>query len=137
MTDQASHAHEPPSKAAWIGLLIGLIVGLMVVLSILAPFVGVIFIALVAAGLLHQPYVRLTGFFNGRRRLAALAICVALVVALMVPLSFTAIEVSQEALDFYEISTSQLSERSLLDAIDANRGALDRVNQLIAPWAHI
>lgn len=133
MTDQASNPTQPPTRASWIGLLIGLIVGLMVVLSILAPFVGVIFIALVAAGLLHQPYVRLTGFFNGRRRLAALAICVALVVALMVPLSFTAIEVSQEALDFYEISTSQLSERSLLDAIDANRGALDRVNQLVAP----
>lgn len=133
MTDQSSKVPLPPSKTSWVGLLIGLVVGLMVVLRILAPFVGVIFIALVAAGLLHQPYVKLTRLFNGRRRLAALAICVALVVALMVPLFFTAIEVSQETLDFYEISTSQLTERSLLDAIEANRGALDRVNQLLAP----
>ena len=133
MTGQLTDSPQPPSRASWIGLMIGLVVCLLVVLRILAPFVGVIFIALVAAGLLHQPYATLTHRFNGRRRLAALAICVALVVALMVPLFFLAIEVSQETLDFYEISTSQLTERSLLDAIDANRGALDRVNQLVAP----
>jgi predicted PurR-regulated permease PerM len=133
MTAKTTEARQPPARSSWVGLLIALAVALMVVLRILAVFVGVIFVALVAAGLLARPFSRLTEIFGGRRRLAALSICVGLVVAVMVPLSITAVEVSQEALDFYAISTSQLTETSLLDAIEANRGALDRLNQLLVP----
>jgi len=133
MTGQRLNAPTKPATASWVGLLMALAVGLMVVLRIMAVFVGVVFIALVAAGLMNKPFLRLTARLNGRRRLAAVIICVALVLALMVPLFFIGVEVSQEAIDFTEISTSQLTERSLLDAIEANYEQLDRVNRLLAP----
>jgi predicted PurR-regulated permease PerM len=115
-------------------LLIAIVVALLVVLRILAVFVAVIFVALVAAGLLYQPFRSLAAALDGRRRLAAGLICLGLVVALLVPLAIIAIEVSQEALGFYELSTDQFNERTLLEAIEANQEAIDRFNGLAEPF---
>jgi predicted PurR-regulated permease PerM len=133
-TGYASSPSRRPSRLAWAVLLVALVVSLLVVLKILAAFVAVIFVALVAAGLLYEPFRTLAAALNGRRRLAAVLICLALVLALLVPLAIIAIEVSQEAFGFYEFSTDQLNERTLLQAIEANQEAIDRVNNLLAPF---
>jgi predicted PurR-regulated permease PerM len=132
MTEQELNGGTKPQRAAWIGLLVALLVLLVIVLRTVAAFVSVIFIALVAIGLLHGPYKVLVAAIGGRRKLAAVIICALLVVALLVPLFFTGREVSREALAFYEMSTTQLTERSLLDAIEANQELLDKVNRLTA-----
>lgn len=131
-------AQEPdgivrPTKAAWVWLMIAIVICLIVVLRILAVFVGVIFIALVAAGLLYRPFRQLTEAFNGRRRLAAALICVLLVLAVMVPLAITGYEVSQEALGFYEITTDLVAERSLMETIAQRQDILDRINVFLVP----
>ena len=122
-----------PSRLAWIALLIALLLSLLVVLRILAVFASVIFMALVAAGLLYQPFRKLAALLNGRRRIAAGLICLALVLGLMVPSAWLAIEVSRETIGFYQLSTEQLNERTLLDAIAARQDDLDRFNQLLSP----
>jgi predicted PurR-regulated permease PerM len=131
------YVHMPwrrPSRAAWIALLIALLLSLLVVLRILAVFASVIFMALVAAGLLSQPFRKLAALLNGRRRIAAGLICLALVLGLMVPSAWLAIEVSRETLGFYKLSTDQLSEHTLRDAIAARQEDLDQFNRLLAPF---
>jgi predicted PurR-regulated permease PerM len=131
------YVHMPwrrPSRAAWIALLIALLLSLLVVLRILAVFASVIFMALVAAGLLSQPFRKLAALLNGRRRIAAGLICLGLVLGLMVPSAWLAIEVSRETLGFYKLSTDQLSEHTLRDAIAARQEDLDRFNRLLAPF---
>jgi predicted PurR-regulated permease PerM len=131
------YVHMPwrrPSRAAWIALLIALLLSLLVVLRILAVFASVIFMALVAAGLLSQPFRKLAALLNGRRRIAAGLICLALVLGLMVPSAWLAIEVSRETLGFYKLSTDQLSEHTLRDAIAARQEDLDRFNRLLGPF---
>ncbi len=131
------YVHMPwrrPSRAAWIALLIALLLSLLVVLRILAVFASVIFMALVAAGLLSQPFRKLAALLNGRRRIAAGLICLALVLGLMVPSAWLAVEVSRETLGFYKLSTDQLSEHTLRDAIAARQEDLDRFNRLLAPF---
>ncbi len=123
-----------PSRAAWITLLIALLLSLLVVLRMLAVFVSVIFMALVAAGLLYQPFRRLAAFLNGRRRIAAGLICSGLVLALMVPSAWLAVEVSRETIGFYHLSTQQLTERTLSDAIQSYQAEIDKLNQLLAPF---
>jgi predicted PurR-regulated permease PerM len=123
-----------PTRAAWVWLTIAFLVSLTVVLRTLAVFVGVIFIALVAAGLLYRPFRRLRDRMNGRRRLAAATICVLLVLALMVPLAITGYEVSQEALGFYDFTISMVAEGRLLQVIEARQDTLDRINLVLAPF---
>ena len=123
-----------PSRAAWITLLIALLLSLLVVLRMLAVFVSVIFMALVAAGLLYQPFRTLAVLLNGRRRIAAGLICLALVLALMVPSAWIAVEVSRETIGFYQLSTQQLTARTLSDAIQSYQAEIDQLNQLLAPF---
>jgi predicted PurR-regulated permease PerM len=133
MVEYVSTPWRRPSRAAWVGLLVALLLSAMIVLRILAVFVSVIFMALVAAGLLYQPFRKLAALLNGRRRIAAGLICVALVLGLMVPSAWLAVEVSRETIAFYQLSTEQLNERTLLDAIADRQDDLDRFNRLLAP----
>jgi len=122
-----------PPRLAWIALIIALVLTMLVVLRILAVFVSVIFMALVAAAVLYQPFRWLAALLNGRRRIAAGLICLALVLGLMVPSAWLAVKVSRETIGFYRLSTEQLTERTLLDAIAARQDDLDRFNQLLSP----
>lgn len=131
------YVHMPwrrPSRAAWIALLIALLLSLLVVLRILAVFAAVIFLALVAAAVLYQPFRKLAALLNGRRRIAAGLICLALVLGLMVPSAWLAVEVSRETLGFYKLSTEQLNEHTLRDAIASRQDDLDQFNRLLAPF---
>ena len=87
--------------AVWLGGVV-LAALLAIVLRLLAPFLGVIVLGAVAAGLLTPSYRRLVEAVGGRRHLAAILICLLLLVALLVPMFFTAREVSKEALAYYE-----------------------------------
>jgi predicted PurR-regulated permease PerM len=122
-----------PHRAAWAGLLIGVALTLAVVLRLLAPFLSVILLGLVAAGLLAPWFRRLATALGGRRQLAAMVICLLLVVALLFPLFLIGREVSTEALSFYELSTTQLTSGTLLESMQDNQERLDRLNLLLAP----
>lgn len=131
------YVHMPwrrPSRAAWIGLLIALLLSLLVVLRILAVFASVIFLALVAAAVLYQPFRKLAALLKGRRQIAAGLICLALVLGLMVPSAWLAIEVSRETIGFYQLSTDRLNEHTLRDAIADHQDDLDRFNRLLASF---
>lgn len=130
-------AHEPgsarPTRASWIGLLTATAICLTIVLRVLAPFASVLLLAVVAAGLIHRPYVRLTDRLRGHRRLAAVIVCVLLLVMVLVPLYVIALDASGEALAFYEMSTTELTERGVLERLQKNRDRIERVNTILEP----
>jgi predicted PurR-regulated permease PerM len=123
-----------PPRLAWIALIVALVLSMLVALRILAVFMSVIFMALVAAAVLYQPFRWLAALLNGRRRIAAGPICLVLVLGLMVPSAWLAVEVSRETIGFYHLSTQQLTERTLSDAIQSYQAEIDQLNQLLAPF---
>ena len=123
-----------PSRASWIGLLVATAICLAIVLRVLAPFVSVLLLAVVAAGLIHRPYLRLVRAFRGQRRAAAVTVCVLLLVMVLVPLYAIALNVSHEALAFYEMSTTQLTERGVLERLQQNEDRIERVNTFLEPF---
>ena len=130
----ARETRSRPSKASWIGLLIAIGLCLLIVLRVLAPFVSVLLLALVAAGLIHPPYLRLVRRLGGHRRLAAFIVCLLLLVVVLVPLYIVALDVSGEALAFYEMSTTELTERGVLERLQQNRDRIERVNAFLEPF---
>jgi predicted PurR-regulated permease PerM len=125
---------ERPQKPAWIGLLSALTVCGAVVLMVLAPFFSVILLAVVASGLIRPSYRRLVDALKGRKRAAAILICVILLVVLLVPLYLIAQEVSQEALGIYELSTTQLTEGRLREMLEQRQDRIDQVNRVLEPF---
>lgn len=123
-----------PSKAAWIGLLTGIVVCLLIVLRVLAPFASVLLLAIVAAGLISPPYERFVGALRGHRRLAAVIVCVMLLVMVLAPLYIIALDVSGEALGFYELSTTELTNRGVLKRLQQNEDRIDRINTFLEPF---
>jgi predicted PurR-regulated permease PerM len=126
---QAEGNLRHPQRAAWFGLLFALFVCLVVVLM-------VILLAVVASGLIRPWYRRLVELLKGRRHAAGVVICVALLVVLLVPLYLIALEVSQEALGIYELSTTQLTEGSLRGVLEERQDQIDQVNRVIAPFGN-
>jgi len=125
---------ERPQRPAWIGLLFALTVCGVVVLMVLAPFFSVILLAVVASGLIRPSYRRLVDVLNGRKRAAAILICVILLVVLLVPLYLIAQEVSQEALGIYELSTTQLTEGRLREMLEQRQDRIDQANRVLEPF---
>lgn len=122
-----------PRRSAWVVLFIALAVTLGLVLMILAPFSSVILLAVVAAGLIEPLYRRLVGILSGRRREAAVLICVGLLVVLLVPLYQLAQNVSKEALGIYELSTTQLTQGKLRAVLEQRQDRIDQVNRFLEP----
>ena len=122
-----------PPRLAWIALIVALVLSMLVVLRILTVFMSVIFMALVAAAVLYHPFRWLAALLHGRRRIAAGLICLVLVLGLMVPSAWLAVEVSRETIAFYHLSTQQLNEHTLSDAISSYQAEIDQLNQLLAP----
>ena len=125
---------QRPQRAAWIGLLFALAVCGVFVLMVLAPFFSVILLAVVASGLIRPSYRRLVSALGGRRRAAAVWICLVLLVVLLVPLYLIAQEVSQEALGVYELSTTQLTEGRLREMLEQRQDRIDQANRFLEPF---
>ena len=123
-----------PQRAAWFGLVFALAVSLIVVLMVMSPFYSVILLAVVASGLIRPWYRRLVKLLKGRRRAAGVVICVALLFVLLVPAYVIALEVSQEALGIYAMSTTQLTEGNLRGMLEERQDQIDRVNRLFEPF---
>ncbi len=122
---------EAPAPAVrWTFLLVTLLVGVLAIRT-LASFLGVLLLAAVTAGLLLPLYRRLRRRLGDRPRLAAVAVCLVLTAAVVVPLFFTAQAVSSEALGFYQLTTQQLADRSLLEVLSARQETLDRINRTL------
>ena len=102
-------------------------------LQVLAPFATVLLLAVVAAGLIHDPYLRLVDALRGRRQLAAVIVCILLLVMVLVPLYIIALEASGEALAFYELSTTELTERGVLERMRQNQDRIERLNGFLEP----
>lgn len=132
--DVVAKPPERPQRAAWIGLLFALGVCGAVVVMVLAPFFSVILLAVVASGLIRPSYRQLVDALKGRKRAAAILICVILLVVLLVPLYLIAQEVSQEALGIYEMSTTQLTEGRLREMLEQRQDRIDQVNRMLEPF---
>ena len=124
---------DPARRTAWIGLLVALGISLFFVLKVLAPFWAVILLAVVAGALMRPSYRRLVALLNGRRRLAGIVVCLLLLVVLLVPLYLIALEVSDEALGIYELSTTQLTEGNLRQVLESRQDRIDQLNRFLEP----
>ena len=122
-----------PAKASWIALLVAIGVCLLVVLRVLAPFASVLLLAVVAAGLIYPHYERLVKALHGHRKSAAIIVCVLLLVMVLVPLSIIATDVSGEALGFYEMTTTELTERGVLERLQQRQERIEWINSFLEP----
>ncbi len=113
-------------------LILGIAV--LAVARILEPFFSVVLLALVTAGLIVKPYRALARWLGGRRRLAAVLVSVVLMLAVLAPMFVTVDAVSREAVDFYQITTTQLARRSLLDVLKERHASITLVNRLLEPF---
>lgn len=123
-----------PSRASWVGLLVAIGLCLLIVLQVLAPFASVLLLAVVAAGLIYPPYEKLVDTLRGHRHAAALVVCLLLLVVVLAPLYVIALDVSGEAQSFYEMSTTQLTERGVLERLQQNRDRIERLNTVLEPF---
>jgi predicted PurR-regulated permease PerM len=131
VNQKAESPFDPSGRAAWAVLMVALIAGVVIVLRVLAPFFAVILLAVVAAGLLYPVYRWMVATFHGHRRTAAVCLCVLLLLAVVGPIFVTAQVVSKEALNFYELTTTQLAQRSLMEELVERQEKLDRVNRYL------
>ena len=131
-TTDESHLTRP-ARASWIALLVAIGICLLVVLRVLAPFASVLLLAVVAAGLIYPPYLRLVKVLRGHRGAAALIVCVLLLVMVLVPLSIIATDVSGEALGFYEMTTTELTERGVLERLHQRQERIEWLNSFLEP----
>jgi len=122
-----------PAKASWITLLAAIGICLLVVLRVLAPFASVLLLAMVAAGLIYPPYLRLVDALRGHRNTAAFIVCLLLLVVVLVPLSIIATDVSGEALSFYELTTTELTERGVLQQLEQRQERIQQLNTFLEP----
>lgn len=122
-----------PARASWITLLAAIGICLLVVLRVLAPFASVLLLAMVAAGLIYSPYTRLVNALRGHRKTAALIVCILLLVVVLVPLSIIATDVSGEALSFYELTTTELTERGVLQQLQRRQERIEQLNAFLEP----
>ncbi len=88
---RAAHSpqNEPTIVSYWTLLVVG---GLLVLLGlfflrIVLPYLLPLFLALVAAIVVRPQYERVTAWFGGRQRLAALATCLSTVLLLVIPIA--------------------------------------------------
>jgi predicted PurR-regulated permease PerM len=82
---------------------------------ILKPFMMPIFLALILATLLFPVHEFFNHRFNGRRGLAALTVCIALTVAILLPVLFLSTSLATEANDVYQ----RLKDPQTLQHIEA------------------
>jgi predicted PurR-regulated permease PerM len=123
-----------PSNASWIGLLTAMGLCLLIVLRVLAPFASVLLLAIVAAGLIYPSYAKLVTALRGHRRLAALIVCILLLVMVLAPLYVIGLDVSGEALGFYDMSTTELTERGVLERLQQNEARIEQINTFLKPF---
>jgi predicted PurR-regulated permease PerM len=133
MSPTEDSAPTRPARASWIALLVAIGICLLVVLRVLLPFASVLLLALVAAGLIYPHYRRLVRRVYWHRKLAALIVCLLLLVTVLVPLSIIATDVSGEALSFYEMTTTELTERGVLERLQKNEDRIALINSFLEP----
>ncbi|MGD8439596.1 MAG: AI-2E family transporter [Holophagae bacterium] len=134
MNSSTTTGRQRPARASWIGLLIAIGLCLLIVLRVLAPFASVLLLAVVAAGLIYAPYLKLVDLMRGHRRLAAVVVCVLLLVVVLVPLYIIALDVSDEAVGFYELSTTELNRRGVLAKLQRNEERIEQINAFLKPF---
>jgi predicted PurR-regulated permease PerM len=131
MAEDSARLESPPAVVRWTFLGI-LLVALALTLRTLASFLGVLVLSVVTASLLWPVYGWTVRRLGGHRRTAAVLLCLVLMLAVVVPLFFTAQAVSTEALGFYQLTTRQLAQKSLLDVLQGHREGLDRLNDVLS-----
>ena len=133
MGDTSARPERSVAVAAWAAFLAGLTLVTVVVARVLLPFYAVILLSFVTVGLLQRPFQRLTGRLGGRRVAAAVTICLLLVVAVVVPLVWTVVAVSNEAVGFYQMTVAQINQGQLLELLEERQPSFDEVNRVLAP----
>lgn len=111
---------------------------LFVIVRILQPFLTSIFLTVVLFSLLAPLNDRLVVSFNSRRNLAALAVCLGLTAALVLPLAVLAIAVARQAGGVYAaMRDPQNIARFESWANPANNPYLGRIDGLLPGSLHI
>ena len=134
MTAEGGEApRQRPARASWVGLLVLMGLTLAVVLRVLEPFASVLLLSLVAAGLIYPVYRRMVRALDGRRHLAAAIVCTLLLVVVLVPLYIVASDAAREALGFYQMSTTELTEEAVLEELQRRQDQIDTLNTYLHP----
>lgn len=98
--------------------IIILLCSLVLLLRLLWAYISAIVLALLVASVFRPIYTRLHRLLRGRANLAALLMCLFVVLALVLPLSWFVGTLSNEAFDFYKRATDAVSLRQIVSSIE-------------------
>ena len=95
------------SRYFFLGLLLG---ATYLFFKMMSAFLMPIFLAAVFCSLFYPLYLRMVGWFRGRRMLASAATCLVLLVGLLLPIYVVAQMVVKEAITFYALAEAKIRE---------------------------
>ena len=92
-------------------LLLGLV--LVGCYFVFRPFLMEIFVAAIMASIFYTPYLKLTRFLKGRQNLAALLMCLFLVMLVIIPTVRLVVYAGQESVDAYAQAVNFFNQHSV------------------------
>lgn len=84
------------------------------------PFLTELFVAAIMATVFYTPYLRLTRFFRGRNNLAALVMCVLLLVIIILPALKMLVYAGEKSVSAYNASVEFFSSNSVNDFLEGD-----------------
>lgn len=116
------------TKPFLLALVVLVIVGCFLIFK---PFLTELLVAAILASVFYTPFLRLSKFLKGRRNLAAILMCLLLVVLIILPLTRLVIYAGDKSIDAYNTATEFFNEHSVNDFLQSDffkRGALGRLH---------
>lgn len=95
------------------------------------PFLTVIIVATILVTIFYKPYAKLTKFLRGRQNLAAVLMCLLLVVVIILPTIKLVVYTAEKSVQAYTETTEYFTSHSFSDALQApifSRLGLNNIN---------
>lgn len=102
------------SKPFLIALVIATLIACYFVFQ---PFLTVIVIAAILVTIFYKPYEKLVKFLRGRRNLAALLMCLMLIIVLIIPMVKGIIYTADKSVEAYTQTTAYFTDHNLSDVL--------------------
>jgi predicted PurR-regulated permease PerM len=109
-----------------------IVISLVLLCLVARPFAEALFFAAVLAGTLYPVQTRLTGWLRGRKSLSSGVLCIAVILALVVPLGGIAAFAVKEAVDGVRFVAKTVQSEGMMGLVDQLPDALrDNVKSLL------
>jgi predicted PurR-regulated permease PerM len=117
------------SKPFLIALVI---ITLVACYFVFKPFLTVIIIAVILVTIFYQPYEKLSKFLGDRKNLAALLMCLFLVILIILPTVKMVAYTAEKSVDAYTETTAYFSNHSFSDVLKSSTAQKLHLNSLIS-----